>query len=86
MTGYTVHTGSNVKFVLGWDNIFHPNSKKGKTTESPAKIQTKSVKRKSKPATKKVAKAKSPKGALAVKAVSKKRPAKKVKQSRKGKV
>lgn len=22
MTGYTVHTGSNVKFTTGWDHIF----------------------------------------------------------------
>lgn len=22
MTGYTVHTGSNVKFTTGWDHVF----------------------------------------------------------------
>lgn len=32
MTGYTVHTGSNVKFSGGWDRIFS-----GTTTGSKAK-------------------------------------------------
>lgn len=28
MTGYTVHTGSTVKFSTGWDNIFGTSRKK----------------------------------------------------------
>lgn len=35
MTGYTVHTGANEKFVAGWDKIFGTSSKKSR--KSPAK-------------------------------------------------
>jgi hypothetical protein len=35
MTGYTVHTGSTVKFSDGWDNIFGGAS--GKATTRVAK-------------------------------------------------
>ena len=31
MTGYTVHTGSTVKFSDGWDNIFAGSTRKERT-------------------------------------------------------
>ncbi|HET6424415.1 MAG TPA: hypothetical protein VFG20_12070 [Planctomycetaceae bacterium] len=40
MTGYTVHTGSNVKFSGGWDRIFSGQKATGKKsgkTEATAK-------------------------------------------------
>jgi hypothetical protein len=46
MTGYTVHTGSSIKFSDGWDNIFAKGAKKNpsaakadtkKTAKAPAK-------------------------------------------------
>ena len=36
MTGYTVHTGSTVKFSGGWDRVFS-GKKPGKTAAKPAK-------------------------------------------------
>ncbi len=37
MTGYTVHTGSNKKFIAGWDQIFQgttsTKSQKGKVVK-----------------------------------------------------
>jgi len=44
MTGYTVHTGSTVKFSVGWDNIFG---------EASGKESTKVTKRSKKAAAKK---------------------------------
>jgi hypothetical protein len=50
MTGYTVHTGSTVKFSTGWDNIFSGSgtrqtiTAKKKTAQPPA---GKSAKKKS---------------------------------------
>ena len=42
MTGYTVHTGSNKKFIAGWDQIFQgttstksPSGKAAKKTVAP---------------------------------------------------
>jgi hypothetical protein len=38
MTGYTVHTGSSVKFSDGWDNIFAKGAKKkAPSTKAAAK-------------------------------------------------
>lgn len=38
MTGYTVHTGSTVKFSEGWDNIFSgAPAKKSATKKAAAK-------------------------------------------------
>ena len=39
MTGYTVHTGSSLKFSTGWDQIFSrrkPASKKKASARTPA--------------------------------------------------
>jgi hypothetical protein len=42
MTGYTVHTGSSVKYSTGWDNIFSgaggrkASGVKRKTSKAPA--------------------------------------------------
>jgi hypothetical protein len=49
MTGYTVHTGSNVKFSTGWDNIFSGPPRKTKATakKKPAKKQPAPKKKKS---------------------------------------
>lgn len=43
MTGYTVHTGSNKKFVSGWDQIFQgtASTKKSATGMSAKKKVTK---------------------------------------------
>ncbi len=45
MTGYTVHTGSNKKFVSGWDQIFQgtASTKKGTARKSTQKKVTKKV-------------------------------------------
>ncbi len=32
MTGYTVHTGSNQKFIAGWDQIFQGTASTKKST------------------------------------------------------
>jgi hypothetical protein len=37
MTGYTVHTGTTVKFSGGWDRIFSGKKAKKKTPGKPAK-------------------------------------------------
>ena len=43
MTGYTVHTGSSVKFSSGWDNIFGGSARKATTggKKRSAKSRTK---------------------------------------------
>jgi hypothetical protein len=43
MTGYTVHTGSSVKFSTGWDNIFSGTSRKAASggTKKSAKAKAK---------------------------------------------
>jgi hypothetical protein len=43
MTGYTVHTGSTVKFSSGWDNIFGGASGKetARTTKRSKKVAAK---------------------------------------------
>ncbi len=40
MTGYTVHTGSSIKFSDGWDKIFTKDTKKKTTTKTGAKKVT----------------------------------------------
>jgi hypothetical protein len=35
MTGYTVHTGTSVKFSDGWDKIFSKGAKKKSTSAKP---------------------------------------------------
>ncbi len=55
MTGYTVHTGSNIKFSGGWDNIFGGKKKPAAKSASAEKSATK------KPASKKSAKKKAAK-------------------------
>jgi hypothetical protein len=51
MTGYTVHTGSTVKFSEGWDNIFRGAARKEttggkkKSAKSPAKKATSAKKK-----------------------------------------
>ena len=38
MTGYTVHTGSTIKFSSGWDRVFEETPSNKKRTEAkPAK-------------------------------------------------
>lgn len=34
MTGYTVHTGSNMKFTAGWDHVFQKARSAGKSAAS----------------------------------------------------
>jgi hypothetical protein len=48
MTGYTVHTGSNVKYSSGWDNIFSGPPRKTKATakKKPAKKKSPPSKKK----------------------------------------
>lgn len=51
MTGYTVHTGSTVKFSDGWDRIFSGKKKtagKSKATKKTAKKKPKAAKKKKK--------------------------------------
>ena len=52
MTGYTVHTGSSVKFSEGWDQIFSgaskgsakkSSAKKGTAKRAPAKAAKKAA-------------------------------------------
>jgi hypothetical protein len=45
MTGYTVHTGSSVKFSDGWDNIFVKGAKK-KSARAKAGAKTATAKKK----------------------------------------
>jgi len=40
MTGYTVHTGSSVKFSNGWDKIFAKGAKKKPTSPKTARRKT----------------------------------------------
>jgi hypothetical protein len=50
MTGYTVHTGSNVKYSTGWDNIFSgaaPRKAKATAKKKPAKKKSAPRKKKS---------------------------------------
>lgn len=39
MTGYTVHTGSNLKFSSGWDRIFQGSKSAAKTPKATAKAK-----------------------------------------------
>ena len=40
MTGYTVHTGSNKKFIAGWDQIFQgTKSPKGKIVKKTGSFE-----------------------------------------------
>ena len=43
MTGYTVHTGSNEKFIQGWDQIFKKGAakKSGKAKAKTGKASAK---------------------------------------------
>lgn len=36
MTGYTVHTGTTLKFSAGWDRIFETEAKSGQAVKSGA--------------------------------------------------
>ena len=36
MTGYTVHTGTTLKFSAGWDRIFETEAKSGQAVKSEA--------------------------------------------------
>jgi hypothetical protein len=51
MTGYTVHTGTTVKFSDGWDKIFSKGAKKNpaaaKSTAKKATATKKATKKKS---------------------------------------
>ena len=83
MTGYTVHTGSTVKFSSGWDNIFQTAKSSKKSTGSqreklPAtgKSTRKTVVKSVKEAVKKVAHTKS------AKAIKKKTVTKSVKRGK----
>lgn len=40
-TGYTVHTGSNEKFVAGWDHIFSGERKKSNGKKATAAVSLK---------------------------------------------
>jgi hypothetical protein len=48
MTGYTVHTGSSVKFSEGWDRIFAGDVSAGTKKKSAAQQPAKSAKPKAK--------------------------------------
>ena len=41
MTGYTVHTGSNLKFCGGWDRIFDGKPAAGKKTAKSEAVAAK---------------------------------------------
>lgn len=43
MTGYTVHTGSTVKFSTGWDRIFGSKKKSAKRPAQAARAKSKST-------------------------------------------
>jgi len=47
MTGYTVHTGTTVKFSDGWDKIFSKGAKKKSPSAKPAAKKATSAKKKS---------------------------------------
>ena len=53
MTGYTVHTGSNVKYSTGWDDIFSGTPRKTKATAKKKPAKKKTAKKKSVPRKKK---------------------------------
>jgi hypothetical protein len=40
MTGYTVHTGTSIKFSDGWDNIFAKGTKKKSPATKPSAKKT----------------------------------------------
>jgi|HubBroStandDraft_6_1064221.scaffolds.fasta_scaffold2212013_2 hypothetical protein len=48
MTGYTVHTGTSVKFSDGWDKIFSKGAKKKSTGAKPAARQATAAKKSAK--------------------------------------
>jgi hypothetical protein len=48
MTGYTVHTGTSVKFSDGWDKIFSKGAKKKSTSPKPAAKKAAAAKRSTK--------------------------------------
>ena len=48
MTGYTVHSGTTIKFSEGWARIFEEQASKSKKTEKPAKKTASSSTAKSK--------------------------------------
>lgn len=56
MTGYTVHTGSSLKFSSGWDRVFEGVKPAGQTTASPAKKSALPARTSKKAAVKKTAK------------------------------
>ncbi|HEX4073600.1 MAG TPA: hypothetical protein VHX68_20640 [Planctomycetaceae bacterium] len=53
MTGYTVHTGSNVKYSTGWDNVFSGPPRKTKAAAKKKPAKKKPAKKKSAPRKKK---------------------------------
>jgi hypothetical protein len=73
MTGYTVHTGSTVKFSGGWDRIFEgkKSGKKASGTKSAKAAVTKAVKKKSSVKSPTLKAAKATKKKVATKSVKK---------------
>lgn len=59
MTGYTVHTGTTIKFSESWDRIFQERSKKSTQTEKAAKKKSASGPAKAKARSKRAVKKKS---------------------------
>ena len=39
MTGYTVHSGTTIKFSEGWDRVFQERAAKKKTSSGTAKAK-----------------------------------------------
>lgn len=58
MTGYTVHSGTTIKFSEGWARIFEERVAKSKKTEKPAKKTASSSTAKAKTRVKKTVKKK----------------------------
>jgi hypothetical protein len=48
MTGYTVHTGTTVKFSEGWDKIFNKGAKKKTAAPKPTAKKPTAAKKSSK--------------------------------------
>lgn len=58
MTGYTVHTGTTIKFSEGWDRIFQERAAKSAKTEAAPKKKPASSTAKAKARAKRAAKKK----------------------------
>lgn len=58
MTGYTVHSGTTIKFSEGWDRVFQEGAAKAKTSGKKATSSRGATKAKAKARVKRAAKKK----------------------------